>query len=69
MSSSRVRPLDDGGLTIETGASAGTPRAAMSTMSRHLQELPVIRPLVRMARGLLDTINCSLDAIRGRYDR
>jgi hypothetical protein len=45
--------------------------AKKSTSSglRRLSQSPLIRPLNRFARGILDTVNCSLDAVRGRYDR
>lgn len=69
MGDTRVEELDAVSLTEdETRADMPAKKPASSSWSRFSQS-PLIRPLNRVARGILDTMNCSLDAVRGRYDR
>jgi hypothetical protein len=69
MGDSRVEKFDTVALT-KNGSPADVPatKADSSGLSR-LAQSPLIRPLNRVARGILDAVNCSLDAVRGRYDR
>ncbi len=51
------------------GGSAGDPAPRVAPAApRAFREWPLIRPLSSMVRGIRDTVDHSLDAVRGRYD-
>jgi hypothetical protein len=69
MGDSRVRKFDELASTMNESPTGKTSIKGEGADGRKFSEWPLIRPLNSVARGIRDMVNCSLDAVRGRYDR
>jgi hypothetical protein len=69
MGESRVEKLSDIHPTLDGHHEKEATDGAAASGLRKFYSWPLIRPLHLVACGILDTVNSSVDAMRGRYDR